>query len=108
MCIFTPTTCNLTIHPESSILVLKHGRPAEKLCGVPVQYSAASFIETINTQSLSMEADEFIAHMVAGGVPDMQLIPNPAVDRPISPPAQNPKAPTPPPLIGGATSLCRI
>ena len=42
-----------------------------------MQYSAASFIETINTNSLSMDADEFVARMVAAGVPDMQLLPQP-------------------------------
>lgn len=37
------------------------------------QYSAASFIETINASSLSMDPDEFVARMVAAGVPDMEL-----------------------------------
>eukprot|EP00884_Botryococcus_braunii_P019451 jgi/Botrbrau1/618/Bobra.0161s0012.1 len=41
-------------------------------------YSAASFIETINTTSLTMDPQDFIAHMVAGGIPDMQLMANPA------------------------------
>jgi hypothetical protein len=36
-----------------------------------VQYSAASFIETINSGSLTMDPDEFLAHMVAAGVADM-------------------------------------
>ncbi|KAK9833087.1 hypothetical protein WJX74_006750 [Apatococcus lobatus] len=36
-------------------------------------YSAASFIETINASSLSMDPDEFVARMVAAGVPDMEL-----------------------------------
>ena len=38
---------------------------------LPVQYSAASFIETINSGSLTMDPDEFLAHMVAAGVADM-------------------------------------
>ena len=42
-----------------------------------LQYSAASFIETINVNSLSMDPDEFVARMVAAGIPDMQLLPQP-------------------------------
>ena len=53
-------------------------RPPECTCA---QYSAASFIETINTNSLSMDADEFIARMVTAGVPDMQLMPQLAAQR---------------------------
>lgn len=41
-----------------------------------VQYSAASFIETINSSSLTMDADEFMARMMAAGMPDMQLLPS--------------------------------
>ncbi|KAK9823919.1 hypothetical protein WJX72_006354 [[Myrmecia] bisecta] len=41
-------------------------------------YSAACFIETINTNSLSMDPDEFIARMVAAGIPDMQVMPTPS------------------------------
>ena len=33
-----------------------------------VQYSAASFVETINSGSLTMEPDEFLARMVEAGV----------------------------------------
>lgn len=36
-----------------------------------MQYSAASFIETINSGSLSMDPDEFVARMVAAGVADL-------------------------------------
>ncbi|KAK9835042.1 hypothetical protein WJX81_006516 [Elliptochloris bilobata] len=53
-------------------------------------YSAASFIETINTNSLSMDADEFIARMVtAGGVPAGGFPP------PLHPPPPPPQAPFP-------------
>ena len=38
-----------------------------------LQSVAASFVETINAGSLSMDPDEFMARMVAAGVPDMQL-----------------------------------
>lgn len=55
-----------------------------------VQYSAASFIETINTNSLSMDADEFIARMVTAGVPDMQLMPQLATQRSAAAPAAPP------------------
>jgi hypothetical protein len=41
------------------------------------QYSAASFIETVNATSLTIDPDEFMARMVAAGIPDMQLAPNP-------------------------------
>ena len=40
------------------------------------QYSAASFIETVNATSLTIDPDEFMARMVAAGIPDMQLAPN--------------------------------
>ena len=53
-----------------------------------MQYSAASFIETINTNSLTMDSDEFVARMVAAGVPDMQLLPQP------EPPAETQTQPT--------------
>ncbi len=36
-----------------------------------MQYSAASFVETINSGSLTMAPDEFVARMVAAGVADM-------------------------------------
>ncbi len=58
------------------------------------QYSAASFIETINTNSLSMDADEFIARMVTAGVPDMQLMPQLAAHRSTAAPAMPPAAAT--------------
>ncbi|DBB04146.1 hypothetical protein WJX77_002566 [Trebouxia sp. C0004] len=35
-------------------------------------YSAASFIETINSSSLTMDSDEFVARMIAAGVPDIE------------------------------------
>ena len=38
-----------------------------------MQSVAASFIETIHTKSLTMDPDEFLARMVAAGVPDMQM-----------------------------------
>ena len=37
------------------------------------QSVAASFVETVNAGSLTMDPDEFVARMVAAGVPDMQL-----------------------------------
>ena len=40
-----------------------------------VQCMAASFVETIHTGSLTMDPDEFLAHMVAAGVPDMAMPP---------------------------------
>ena len=43
-----------------------------------LQYSAASFIETVNANSLTIDPDEFMARMVAAGIPDMALAPNPA------------------------------
>lgn len=41
-----------------------------------MQYSAASFIETVNAESLTIDRDEFMARMMAAGVPDMQFGPN--------------------------------
>lgn len=38
---------------------------------VAPQYSAASFIETVNATSLTIDPDEFMARMVAAGIPDM-------------------------------------
>ena len=38
-----------------------------------MQSVAASFVETVNAGSLTMDPDEFMARMVAAGVPDMQL-----------------------------------
>ena len=38
-----------------------------------LQSVAASFVETVNAGSLTMDPDEFMARMVAAGVPDMQL-----------------------------------
>ena len=40
-------------------------------------YAAASFVETVNTSSLNVDADEFVARMASAGVPDMQLLPPP-------------------------------
>ena len=37
-----------------------------------MQSVAASFIETVNAGSLTMDPDEFVARMVAAGVQDMQ------------------------------------
>lgn len=34
-------------------------------------YSAASFVETINSGSLTMPADEFMSHMISAGIADM-------------------------------------
>ena len=45
------------------------------------QYSAASFIETINSSSLTMDSDEFVARMIAAGVPDIEA----ASTQPMSP-----------------------
>ncbi|KAL0040776.1 hypothetical protein WJX79_005242 [Trebouxia sp. C0005] len=44
-------------------------------------YSAASFIETINSSSLTMDSDEFVARMIAAGVPDIEA----ASTQPLSP-----------------------
>lgn len=53
---------------------------------IHAQYSAASFIETINSNSLSMDSDEFVARMVAAGIPDLQMLPEPEAPLPnISP-----------------------
>ena len=53
-----------------------------KLCTqsllVRTQYSAASFVETINAGSLTMEPDEFLARMLAAGVADLPSAPPPA------------------------------
>lgn len=38
-----------------------------------LQYSAASFIETINSSSLTMDSDEFVARMIAAGIPDIEM-----------------------------------
>lgn len=54
-----------------------------------VQYSAASFIETISSNSLTMDADEFVARMVAAGIPDMQFLPE--VQSNAAPPSQLPR-----------------
>jgi len=95
------------------------------------QYSAASFIETINSGSLSMDPDEFVARMVAAGVADMPP-PSPrgaandaaaataGISKPVSPPAfatsfsdeigaAPPPAPLqqPPPLSAGARDAAR-
>lgn len=37
-----------------------------------MQYSAASFVETINSGSLTMDSDEFVARMIAAGVADIE------------------------------------
>ena len=62
---------------------------------VAVQYSAASFIETINSSSLTMDSDEFVARMIAAGVPDIEA----ASTQPLSPhlrmdPTSTPVLPT--------------
>eukprot|EP00891_Asterochloris_glomerata_P004098 jgi/Astpho2/4098/gw1.00063.257.1_t len=36
-------------------------------------YSAASFVETINSASLSMDPDEFVARMISAGVADIEV-----------------------------------
>ena len=54
---------------KSSLMAILNGT-----LGV-LQYSAASFIETISSSSLTMDADEFVARMMAAGIPDMQLLP---------------------------------
>ena len=53
-------------------LLLRTSSPAacSEDCGA--QSVAASFIETINSGSLSMDPDEFVARMVAGGVSGVQ------------------------------------
>lgn len=56
----------------------------------PAQYSAASFIETVNATSLTIEPDEFVAHMIAAGIPDMQLAPLSQNATPKSHPAKPP------------------
>ncbi len=38
-----------------------------------LQYSAASFVETINSASLSMDPDEFVARMISAGVADIEV-----------------------------------
>ena len=43
------------------------------------QYSAASFVETINAGSLTMEPDEFLARMLSAGIADLpSALPPPA------------------------------
>lgn len=46
-----------------------------------LQYSAASFIETIDSSSLSMDPDEFVARMIAAGIADIEV----ASSQPMSP-----------------------
>jgi hypothetical protein len=43
-------------------------KPQPSYCGV--QYSAASFVETINANSLTIDPDEFVARMLAAKLPD--------------------------------------
>lgn len=72
--------------------------------GVVVQYSAASFIETINSSSLTMDSDEFVARMIAAGVADIEAAstqpPSPRIKAdpggPASPRAEAPLIPTAP------------
>ena len=62
-------------------------------------YSAASFVETVNTASLSVDPAVFVERMRAAGVPDMQLLPGPEVAPPPQAqvaPARAPPAPHPP------------
>ena len=47
-----------------------------------MQYSAASFVETMNSGSLSIEPDEFLARMVEAGVAHL---PSSPPDGPITP-----------------------
>lgn len=53
-------------------------------------YSAASFVETVNTTSLSVDPAVFVERMRAAGVPDMQLLPGPEVAPPPQAQAQAP------------------
>lgn len=55
---------------------------------IGAQYSAASFVETINSSSLTMDPDEFMARMVAAGIADV-------------PPA-DPQSPSNPPQLAQA------
>ena len=48
---------------------------AVRMCA---QYSAASFVETINAGSLTMEPDEFLARMLSAGVANLPSAPPPA------------------------------
>lgn len=45
-------------------------------------YSAASFVETVNTASLTVDPAVFVERMRAAGVPDLQLLPGPEVAPP--------------------------
>lgn len=62
-----------------------------------MQYSAASFVETINSNSLTMDPDEFVARMVDAGVPDMHFLPQPGSPPPAAK-ADAPSASAPGPL----------
>lgn len=64
-----------------------------------MQYSAASFIETINSSSLTMDSDEFVARMIAAGVPDIEA----ASTQPLSPKLK--VDPTPSSPKAGATLI---
>ncbi len=64
-----------------------------------VQYSAASFIETMNSSSLTMDSDEFVARMIAAGVPDIEA----ASTQPLSPKLK--ADPTPASPKAGATLI---
>lgn len=63
-------------------------------------YSAASFIETINANSLSIDPDEFLARMLEAGVADVGLASDGPVTSPQKPLRQSPS----PILLGAATS----
>ena len=69
-------------------------------------YSAASFVETVNTASLSVDPAIFVERMRAAGVPDMQLLPGPevapppqAVARAAGGPVSHPPTLHPPPTL---------
>ncbi|BDA40541.1 probable vacuolar protein sorting-associated protein 9A at N-terminal half [Coccomyxa sp. Obi] len=68
-------------------------------------YSAASFIETVNANSLSMDPDEFMARMIAAGVPDMQLAPSQdGATKPVPHPEKPPAFVTAQPTLDSAAN----
>lgn len=60
------------------------------------QYSAASFVETINANSLTIDPDEFVARMIAAGIPDTGAEP---VAAPASASAAQEVPPSPSPSV---------
>ena len=85
---------------ESNLAFIMRYRLASRLNGEAAYFytnmvSATTFIETISPNSLSIDADEFIAHMQAAGVPGSEdaALPSHAASQPEASPL-----PSPPPI----------